>query len=76
MQKKFNKLSLENQKYLIKNIFPQGIPINKKKQVWTPTLSLIYQAFEVSKASKIKLVELVKLMIISFYKFKKSIIYV
>lgn len=56
---KINKWNLENQKDLIKNIFPQGIPINKKKQVWTPTLSFIYQAFEVSKASKIQLVEFI-----------------
>lgn len=56
---KINKWNLENQKDLIKNIFPQGIPINKKKQVWTPTLSFIYQAFEVSKASKIHLVEFI-----------------
>ncbi len=54
----WKKWNLENQKDLIKNIFPQGIPINKKKQVWTPTFSLIYQAFEVSKVSKIQLVEL------------------
>ena len=36
---------LENKKALLKNIFPEWIPINKKKQVWTPTLSLIYQSF-------------------------------
>lgn len=36
---------LENKKALLKNIFPEGIPINEKKQVGTPTFSLIYQAF-------------------------------
>ena len=53
-----NSANLENKKSLIKMIFPSWIPINKKKQVWTTTFSLIYQAFEVSKVSKNHLVML------------------
>ena len=51
---------LENKKMLLKNIFPEWIPINKKKQVWTPTLSLIYQAFSIWKSSKMSMVEFIK----------------
>lgn len=36
---------LETKKALVNNIFPDGIPVNEKKQVRTPTFSLIYQAF-------------------------------
>lgn len=50
--------SLEKKKEFIKMVFPTWIPINKKKQLWTVTFSLIYQAFEVSKVSKNHLVEL------------------
>jgi len=53
-----NSQNLENKKNLVKIIFPQGIPINEKRTVWTANLSLIYQAFEVSKKSKSHLVEL------------------
>jgi hypothetical protein len=42
----WKKGNLENKKILLKNIFPEGIPINEKKQVRTASLSLIYQAFE------------------------------
>lgn len=42
---------LGNKKLLLKNIFPKWIPINKKKQVWTPTLSLIYQSFSIWESS-------------------------
>lgn len=52
----WNKWSLTNKKELLKNIFPKGIPINDKKEVWTPVLSLVYQAFEVSKVSNSDLV--------------------
>ncbi len=55
----WKKANLENKKNLLKNIFPEGIPINEKKQVWTPTFSLIYQAFQLWKSSKIHMVELV-----------------
>jgi len=49
--------NLENRKALIKNIFPKWIPINEKKQVGTPTFSLIYQAFSIWKRSKSLMVE-------------------
>lgn len=52
--------SLENKKALIKNIFPNWIPINEKKQVWTPTFSLIYQAFSLWKSSNCLMVEFIK----------------
>ncbi|MDD3145487.1 MAG: recombinase family protein [Candidatus Gracilibacteria bacterium] len=51
-----NSTNIENKKILIKMIFPEGIPINKKRVVGTPSLSLIYQAFELSKVSQIHLV--------------------
>jgi hypothetical protein len=38
---------LANKKTLLKNIFPEGIPINEKKQVGTPTFSLVYQSFSI-----------------------------
>lgn len=50
--------NLENKKNLLKNIFPEWIPINEKKQVWTPTFSLVYQAFQVWKESNLSMVEL------------------
>ncbi len=50
--------NLENKKKLLKNIFPHWIPINEKKQVWTPTFSLIYQSFAIGKSSKMSMVEL------------------
>lgn len=52
--------NLENKKNLLKNIFPQWIPINEKKQVWTPTFSLIYQSFSLWKSSKMSMVEFIK----------------
>ena len=52
----WNWVSLEKKKDFIKMVFPDWIPINKKKQVWTTAFSLIYQAFEVSKVSKNHLV--------------------
>ena len=56
----WNSSNLKNKRSLVKLIFPQGIPINKKRQVWTPTFSLIYQAFELSKKSKSRLVEFIE----------------
>jgi hypothetical protein len=38
--------NLEEKKTLIKNIFPEGIPIDEKKHIQTPKLSLIYQIIE------------------------------
>lgn len=52
--------SLENKKALIKNIFPEWIPINEKKQVWTPTFSLVYQAFSLWKSSNCLMVEFIR----------------
>ncbi len=49
--------NLEIKKSLIENIFPEWIPINKKKQVWTPTFSLIYQSFSIWKRSIFKMVD-------------------
>jgi len=54
----WNSQNVENKKNLIKMIFPSWIPINKKRVVWTLNLSLIYQAFELSKVSKNQMVEL------------------
>ena len=48
----WNNQDVKNKKELLKMIFPAWIPINKKRVVWTPNLSLIYQAFELSKVSK------------------------
>jgi len=39
--------NLDNKKSLLKNIFPEGIPINEKRQVWTPIFSLLYQSFSI-----------------------------
>lgn len=50
---------LESQIKLLKSIFPEGIPINKNRGIWTPKLSLTYQAFEHWKMSKNQMVELV-----------------
>jgi len=52
--------NLENKKTLIKNIFPEWIPINEKKQVWTPTFSLVYQSFSLWKRSKSLMVDFVR----------------
>ena len=43
--------NLDNKKALLKNIFPEGIPINKKRQVWTPIFSLLYQSFSIWESS-------------------------
>lgn len=53
----WNTHSLEKKKELLKMMFPSGIPINKKRGVWTPNLSLIYQAFEHWKVSKSYMVD-------------------
>lgn len=49
---------LETKRNLIKNIFPKGIYIDEKKQVWAPTFSLIYQSFQVWKEFISDMVEL------------------
>ena len=49
---------LEDQITLLKSIFPEGIPITKNRGVWTPKLSLVYQALQHWKKSKFELVEL------------------
>ena len=51
---------LDNKKSLLKNIFPEGIPINKNKEVWTPTYSLVYQAFSIWESSKMSMVDFIK----------------
>lgn len=51
--------NLEKKKMLIKSIFPKGIPINEKKQVWTPTFSLIYQSFSIGESSHLSMVEFI-----------------
>lgn len=53
----WNSGDLGRKKRLIWNIFPQWIPINKNKQVWTPTYSLIYQSFSIWERSYLDLVE-------------------
>ncbi len=50
--------NIENKKKVLKNIFPEWIPINKKKQVWTPTFSLIYQSFSIWESSFSSMVDL------------------
>lgn len=47
---------LEDKKQLLKNIFPEWIPINEKKQVWTPTFSLVYQTFSMWEKGKLSMV--------------------
>ena len=47
----WKKWDLEIKRKLIKNIFPNWIFIDEKKQVRTPTFSLIYQSFQVWKES-------------------------
>lgn len=47
----WKKWDLETKRNLIKNIFPKGIYIDEKKQVRTPTFSLIYQSFQIWKES-------------------------
>lgn len=54
------KASLRDKRNLIKNIFPNWIWINKKREVWTLNFSFIYQAFQVWKTSKIAMVEFIK----------------
>lgn len=61
----WNKSNLENKKNLLKLIFPQGIAINQNRGVWTTSLSLIYEVFEVSKTSKDKMVELMRFELMS-----------
>jgi len=56
----WKKWDLNIKKKLIKNIFPEWIPITKKRSVWTPKFSLIYQAFSIWKSSKSNMVELVR----------------
>ena len=58
--------SLNNKKELLKNMFPKGIPITKKKQVWTPTFSLIYQTLLLWKRDKNQMVELVRFELTSW----------
>jgi len=58
-KKLWNSTRLEDKIKLLKGIFPEWIPINKNRGVWTPKLSLIYQAFQHWKMSKNHLVELV-----------------
>ena len=45
----WNKGDLSIKKKLLQEIFPHWVPINKKKQVWTPTFSLVYQIIESSQ---------------------------
>lgn len=49
--------SLDNKKALLKNIFPEGIPINEKRQVWTPIFSLLYQSFSIWESCFSSMVE-------------------
>ena len=51
---------VENKKSLLKSIFPEGIPINEKKQVGTPTFSLVYQSFSIGESSHLSMVDFVK----------------
>jgi len=51
---------LETKKALVNNIFPDGIPVNEKKQVRTPTFSLIYQAFSLWERSESLMVDFVR----------------
>lgn len=60
--------NLDNKKTLLKNIFPEWIPINKKKQVWTPTLSVIYQSFSIWESSFNQMVGHYKQLANFFYK--------
>lgn len=53
----WKKSDLESRKKLLKEVFPEWIPINKKKQVRTPTFSLIYQIIDVSKWDENKMVD-------------------
>lgn len=46
----WNKWNLTNKKELQKEYIPKGIPINEKKEVWNPLLSLVYQAFEIPES--------------------------
>jgi len=50
--------NLEVKKLLIKNVFPQWIPVNEKRSVWTPSLSHIYQSFSEWEKGFWKMVEL------------------
>ena len=51
--------NLENKRLLLKNIFPQWIPVNKKKQVGTPTFSLIYQSFSIRETLELSMVDFI-----------------
>ena len=56
-KKLWNSAQLEDKIRVLKGIFPEGIPINKNRGVWTPKLSLVYQAFQHWKMSKNHLVD-------------------
>jgi len=48
---------LEKKKTLIRNIFPEWIPMNEKKQVWIPTFSLVYQTLSLWERGTFEMVD-------------------
>ena len=52
----WKKSRLKNKKTLLKNIFPEWIPVNEKKSVWTATFSLIYQTLSLWERDKNQMV--------------------
>jgi len=52
--------SLDDKKRLIKNIFPEWIPVNEKQRIQTPQLSLVYTILEAWKVDECRMVELIR----------------
>jgi hypothetical protein len=50
---------LEEKKRLIKNIFPEWIPVDENRHIQTPKLSRIYQILEIWKSDNSRMVELI-----------------
>jgi len=53
----WKKSRLKNKKILLKTIFSEWIPMNEKKQVWTPAFSLIYRTLSLWERDKNEMVE-------------------
>jgi hypothetical protein len=51
--------NLEERKKLLRNIFPEGIPVDEERHLQTPILSLVYQIFEVWKYDDSRMVHLI-----------------
>jgi hypothetical protein len=51
--------NLDERKKLIKNIFPEWLPVDEERHLQTPKLSLVYQILEVWKSDDSRMVYLI-----------------